>query len=98
MERNKGESVMARFEVYSADMAGLGERPANADILFQMGLDSACGRSGETDLVTAHKWFNIAALKGNQDAARYRKEISGEMSPSQIAEAQRSAREWLAMH
>jgi len=89
---------MARFEVHSADMAIMGEKPVSADILFQMGLDSACGRHGDTDLVTAHKWFNIAALKGNKDAARYRKEISGEMSPSQIAEAQRSAREWLTAH
>ncbi len=89
---------MARFEIYSADMAIMGEQPASADILFQMGLDSACGRHGATDLVSAHKWFNIAALKGNTNAARYRKEISGEMSPAEIAEAQRSAREWLSMH
>ncbi|MES0808093.1 hypothetical protein ABLO27_01330 [Roseibium sp. SCPC15] len=89
---------MARFEMHSADMAIIGEKPVTADILFQMGLDSACGRHGDADLVTAHKWFNIAALKGNAEAVRYRKEISGEMSPSQIAEAQRSAREWLSMH
>ncbi len=89
---------MARFEIYSADMAIMGEQPATADILFQMGLDSACGRHGSTDLVSAHKWFNIAALKGNSEAARYRKEISGEMSSAEIAEAQRSAREWLSMH
>ncbi|MEE4015688.1 TPR repeat protein [Labrenzia sp. MBR-25] len=89
---------MARFEMHSADMAIIGEKAVTADILFQMGLDSACGRHGATDLITAHKWFNIAALKGNKDAARYRKEISGEMSTSEIAEAQRSAREWLSMH
>lgn len=88
---------MARFEVHSADMAAFGEASVSADILFQMGLDNACGRNGTTDLVTAHKWFNIAALKGNADAARYRKEISGEMSPAEIAAAQRSAREWLSM-
>ncbi|MBN9669763.1 hypothetical protein JF539_05390 [Labrenzia aggregata] len=79
-------------------MAIMGEKPVSADILFQMGLDSASGRHGDTDLITAHKWFNIAALKGNKDAARYRKEISGEMSPTEIAEAQRSAREWLSTH
>ncbi|NVK35763.1 MAG: hypothetical protein HWE23_14850 [Rhodobacteraceae bacterium] len=89
---------MARFEIYSADMAGMAEQPMSADILYQMGLDSACGRHGETDLVSAHKWFNIAAMKGNADAARYRKEISAEMSAAEIAEAQRSAREWLTLH
>ena len=89
---------MARFEMHSADMAIMGEAPATADILFQMGLDSACGRSGKTDLISAHKWFNLAAMKGNREAARYRKEISGEMSAADIAEAQRSAREWLKLH
>ncbi|WP_209015104.1 sel1 repeat family protein [Roseibium limicola] len=89
---------MARFEIHSADMAIMGETSATADILFQMGLDSACGRHGSADLVSAHKWFNIAALKGNSDAARYRKELSGEMSREEIAEAQRVAREWLSTH
>ncbi|GGB59033.1 hypothetical protein GCM10011316_33850 [Roseibium aquae] len=88
---------MARFDVYSADVAVLGGQSAGADVLFQMGLDSACGRNGVTDLVTAHKWFNIAALKGNRDAAQYRKEISVEMTAAEVAEAQRAAREWLAM-
>ncbi|NBN63861.1 hypothetical protein GWI72_04380 [Microvirga tunisiensis] len=79
-------------------MAIMGETPATADILFQMGLDSASGRSGKADLVAAHMWFNLAAMKGNAEAARYRKEISGEMSSADIAEAQRSAREWLKLH
>ncbi|TYC63674.1 hypothetical protein FMN50_04565 [Rhodobacterales bacterium] len=79
-------------------MAAMGEKPVTADILFQMGLDSASGRHGGVDLVTAHKWFNIAALKGNRDAVQYRKELSSEMSSAEIAEAQRSAREWLSMH
>jgi len=89
---------MARFEMNSADMAIMGEQPASAEILFQMGLDSACGRHGETDLVEAHKWFNIAALKGSKEAAQYRREISEEMSSSEIAAAQRCAREWLSLH
>jgi len=88
---------MARFEVHSADVAAMGGAPVGADVLFQMGLDSACGRKGVTDLVTAHKWFNIAALKGNKDAAQYRKEVSAEMTTAEVAQAQRSAREWLAM-
>ncbi|MEP1931158.1 MAG: hypothetical protein ABJJ37_07760 [Roseibium sp.] len=89
---------MARFEMHSVDMAIMGEKPVTADILLQMGLDSASGRHGDTDLVTAHKWFNIAALKGSPEAAQYRKELSAEMSTTQVAEAQRSAREWLSMH
>ncbi|SHM02527.1 sel1 repeat family protein [Roseibium suaedae] len=89
---------MARFDIQQADMAILGGQTATADILFQMGLDSASGRFGATDLVSAHKWFNIAALKGNREAVLHRKEISGEMTREDIAEAQRSAREWLSTH
>lgn len=89
---------MARYEVHSEELAGFGEAQMSAEILFQMGLDSASGRNGFADLITAHKWFNIAAMKGSKDAARYRKEISDEMTREEIAEAQRSAREWLSMH
>jgi hypothetical protein len=56
------------------------------------------GREVEVDLVSAHKWFNLAAMRGNAEAKRYRIEISREMSRHEIAEAQRLAREWLACH
>lgn len=47
------------------------------------------------DLVSAHKWFNIAATLGMKDAVRLRNEIAAEMSDSEIATAQRAARYWL---
>ena len=56
------------------------------------------GRSVPTDLVTAHKWFNIAAMRGNRDAIRLRLEIAAEMSKAEIAAAQRAARDWLNAH
>jgi uncharacterized protein len=36
-----------------------------ADILFELGMMYATGRDCETDMVAAHKWFNIAAIKGS---------------------------------
>ncbi|MBA5778033.1 hypothetical protein H2509_12950 [Stappia sp. F7233] len=89
---------MARYEIGSAELAIMGEKPAGAEILLQLGLDSACGRNGVADLVAAHKWFNLAAMKGNREAARHRQEISREMNREEIAEAQRAAREWLKLH
>lgn len=89
---------MARYEMGSADLAVMGEKPAGAEILLQLGLDSACGRHGAADLVSAHKWFNLAAMKGSRDAVRHRQEISLEMTREEIAEAQRAAREWLKLH
>ncbi|HSR81113.1 MAG TPA: hypothetical protein VLL28_10075 [Hyphomicrobiaceae bacterium] len=56
------------------------------------------GREVMLDLVSAHKWFNLAAVRGDADARRYRMEIAHEMSRAEIAEAQRQARGWLARH
>ena len=89
---------MARFEILSEDMAAMGSQQMNAEMLFELGMSYASGRDVPEDLVTAHKWFNLAAMKGYREAVRYRKEISEVMSTSDIAEAQRAAREWLGMH
>ena len=53
------------------------------------------GRSVPVDFVTAHKWFNIAAMRGNADAIRLRRELADQMSEGEIAQAQRAARAWL---
>lgn len=66
--------------------------------LFELGMTHAAGNDVPADLVTAHKWFNIAAMLGHQDAARYRREIAAEMSDAEIGMAQRAARDWLKTH
>ena len=48
------------------------------------------------DFVSAHMLFNLAAMRGSQEAKIYRKELSREMDPADVAEAQRQARQWLA--
>ena len=53
------------------------------------------GSSVPTDYVSAHKWFNLAAMRGNEDATRLRREIAEQMSENEIAAAQRAARDWL---
>ncbi len=68
------------------------------DGLFELGLVYAVGRDGAKDLVTAHKWFNIAAARGCPRAKARREEIAHEMSKDQIADAQRAAREWITTH
>ena len=71
---------------------------AQADILFELGMMYATGRDCETDVVAAHKWFNIAAIKGSVRAAALRSELSAAMSKAEIARALREAREWMTMH
>jgi len=87
---------MARMEVGEIGTAGA---PANtADLFFELGLKYCLGQGVDRDYVAAHKWFNLAALKGNAAARDYRSEISREMDSAQIAEAQRQARDWLTVH
>lgn len=88
---------MARFEMLEAGFGPMGST-AQADILLELGMMYATGRDCETDLVAAHKWFNIAAIKGSGRAAELRSELSATMSKPEIARALREAREWMTTH
>lgn len=64
---------------------------------FDLGVVFSTGTEGVAcDLVEAHKWFNLAASKGHEEAAWCRTDISDEMTAREIAEAQRRARQWLS--
>ena len=76
-------------------MRSAGEAPAAGDTFFELGMMYSVGRSVPIDFVTAHKWFNLAAMRGSTDAIRLRREIADQMSESEIAQAQRAARAWL---
>jgi TPR repeat protein len=68
----------------------------DADALFDLGMAYSSGGGGvEVDLIEAHKWFNLAALNGSEEATMCRADISDEMTAREIAEAQRQARAWL---
>jgi TPR repeat protein len=86
---------MARFEILDSEVAPLGTGRAAGDMLFELGMMYSIGREMPIDLVSAHKWFNLAAMKGNADAVRLRREVADQMSDVDIATAQRAARDWL---
>lgn len=88
---------MARFEMLEVGFGTMGAT-AQADILFELGMMYATGRDCDVDPVAAHKWFNIAAIKGSSRAAELRSELSATMSKPEIAQALREAREWMTMH
>ena len=70
---------------------------SSGDELFRMGLLYSTGQGGAPlDFVSAHMLFNLAAMRGSEEAKAYRKELSQEMDPADVAEAQRAARRWLA--
>ena len=87
---------MARWEMGGAEMASMAEAKPTPEDLFELGMSCSTGRETDADLVAAHKWFNIAAMRGYTEAALYRQEIAREMSAAAVAEAQRAAREWLS--
>lgn len=87
---------MARMQLDLASTGQLSPESGSSDALYNLGLMYSAGTEVEPNLVMAHKWFNLAAMKGSDAARSYRAELAQEMSKEEIAEAQRQAREWLA--
>lgn len=78
--------------------AELESEPASVEGCVERGLMYASGRDVAFDLVSAHKWFNIAVSRGCSDAVRLRREMAEQMSDAEIGCAQRAARDWLKTH
>ena len=89
---------MARFEIRNSEMAAMTGGETRADTFCDMGLMYATGRGCDVDLVAAHKWLNIAAIKGCDRAAELRADLAASMSKTDLAMALRAAREWMTMH
>jgi TPR repeat protein len=87
---------MARYEISSMETAMGGE--TQADVFCEMGLMYATGRGCDLDLVAAHKWLNIAAIKGSERAALLRADLGRSMTKIELARALRAAREWMTVH
>jgi len=58
----------------------------------------ALGQGVEQNYVKAHMWLNIAASSGNERAIKVRDMVASNMTPNQINQAQKLAREWLQNH
>ena len=89
---------MARFEMGATDILASVPSEASGEAFYELGLMYASGRSVPVDLVTAHKWFNVAVARGCRAAAGARAELAYEMSSDQIAAAQREARLFITPH
>lgn len=88
------ESTLTADLLVAACLAAAANGDSNA--LFDLGVAYSTGGHGvPCDMIEAHKWFNLAAVRGHDEAAFCRADISDEMTAREIAEAQRRAREWL---
>lgn len=90
------EADIAAEDLLVADcLAAAAEGDTSA--YFDLGVAYSTGSHGVgCDLIEAHKWFNLAAVAGHEEAPACRSEVADEMTAREIAEAQRRAREWLA--
>jgi TPR repeat protein len=87
---------VARLDFGSRELIERSSESSGHDALYQLGLMYSAGREVDIDLVAAHKWFNLAALRGNQEAKFRRQDIAHDMSRLEISKAQRMARDWLS--
>ncbi|MFN3687885.1 sel1 repeat family protein [Salinarimonas sp.] len=87
---------MARLELGADEIATLAPNLDTGQSYYELGMMHAVGRSVPLDLVAAHKWLNVAVVKGCAAAAGLRAELAAEMSRDEIARAQREARAFLA--
>jgi uncharacterized protein len=95
MQNEMGETAVAVIDFDTVvDMEG-DAKAGKPQALYQLGLCYSTGQGVELNLVRAHKYFNLAAMKGVAEARLWRAELAEQMSPNDIAEAQRLARLWL---
>jgi len=71
---------------------GHAEAQSNLGALYQF------GKGVGQNYIQAHKWFDIAGANGYEKSRKFRENIKKRMTPSQIAEAQKLAREWMNKH
>jgi len=84
-----------------AEAAELYRRAAeqgDAKAQFILGIFYGIGRGIPQDYVSARMWFTLAAAQGHENAHKAHDIVAKRMTPDQIAEAQRMAREWTAKH
>jgi uncharacterized protein len=86
---------MARLDFSTRDVIEMAAQGGQPDALFELGLMYCSGRDVTLDLIEAHKWFNLAAMRGNEEAKHYRQELSREMTKADVAKAQKLARQWM---
>ena len=61
---------------------------------YNLGVMHNNGEGVPQDYVQAHMWWNLAAVSGDEDAIGNRNIVAEDMTPAQLAEAQKLAREW----
>lgn len=86
-----GNGSLEEYELAAAE--------GDSAALYDLGLLYSTGQGGaDSNYIIAHKWFNLATLRGYEPARVERAEVAQLMTTEEIAKAQRLAREWVAAH
>ena len=88
----QGQGVVQDY-VEAVKWYRLAAAQGNANAQYNLGLMYGKGQGVPMDDVRAHMWFNLAAVTGNADAVKNRDIAAKNMTPQQMAEAQKLARE-----
>ena len=95
-----GQGV-ARDDREAVKWYGRAAEQGDADAQVNLGVMYSAARGTSQDYVQAHKWFSVAASRypaserdKRQQAVMNSERLAAKMTPGQIAEAQRLAREW----
>ena len=89
----EGEGVAQDYQE-AARWYRLAAEQGDASGQFRLGAMYTAGQSVPKDYVLAHMWMNLAAAKRVKKAGKGRDFLEILMTPAQLAEAQRLAREW----
>ncbi len=95
MPRQEDASQRSDYETSLEELQSRAEQE-DAEAQVNLGVMYAVGQGVPQDYQEAMKWFRLAADQGLEKAAKWLEVLEKEMTPAQLAEAQRLAREWKA--
>jgi hypothetical protein len=64
--------------------------------LFEVALALESGVGTDVDLVKAYTFANIASARSHPEAPQLRDQIEAKLTPAEVTEGQKAAREWIA--
>jgi TPR repeat protein len=77
---------------------GLAADQGHGPAMFKLGRLYDTGHGVPRDVLRAHMWYNLASAYGYEEGKKWRDRLAADdafvMTPDQIAEAQKLAREW----
>ena len=86
--------VLPQDYVEAANWYRKAAEQGHAEAQNNLGLMYGIGQGVQQNYVQAHMWYNLAGAQGLEQAAKNRDNVAKRMTPAQIAEAQKLAREW----